>query len=130
MWIFIPYLNLYSKTSQKFYRQFTKTKLKIREKIASSRFNYKERQVVLTVHKLSEHDFWQDWLCNSYRFGDKFLTSLTKLVLGNERQYLLYNQRKSALLPKFRICCRYHNLTHFYSKVCITKKPLTLQLSY
>ena len=33
------------------------------------------------------------------KFGDKFLTSLTKLVLeAKATQYLLYNQRKSTFI--------------------------------
>ena len=34
-------MNLYIKTSQKFYRQFAKAKLKFQEKVASPEFNYK-----------------------------------------------------------------------------------------
>ena len=99
----LPIYYLYSKTSLKLYRQFTKAKLKFWEKLWSSRVKYKERQVILTVHMLSEEDFWQNWLkvhnkmelpiriitiCNVkhsrtilFKFGDKFYTSLTKLVL-------------------------------------------------
>ena len=40
-------MNLYSKTLQKFYQQFTKAKLKLRENVVSSGFNHKERQVSL-----------------------------------------------------------------------------------
>ena len=40
-------MNLYIKTSQKFYRQFAKAKLKFREKVASPVFNYKERVSVI-----------------------------------------------------------------------------------
>ena len=37
-----------------------KTKQKFQEKVASSRFHYQKREFVLTVHKLFEHDFWQN----------------------------------------------------------------------
>ena len=50
-------MNLFSKTSQTFYRQFSKTKLKFQEKVASSGCDYK-RLVVLTVQELFELDFW------------------------------------------------------------------------
>ena len=85
------------------YPKFTKTKLKFQGKWASSRFTYKERLVLLPVHKLVEHYFWQNWLkfydrvdlpirmriiydvkhryAIRLKFGDKFLTFLTKLVL-------------------------------------------------
>ena len=44
MRIFLPYTNLYSKMSGKFYQQFTKTKLKsVEKKQVPSGFNYKER---------------------------------------------------------------------------------------
>ena len=88
--IFTIYESLYdSKTPWTFNRQFTKTKLKFWGKLAA--------------HKLSEHYFWQNWLKfyekkdlsvrmrimynvkHRYpirlKFGDKFLTSLTKLML-------------------------------------------------
>ena len=50
-------MSVYSKMSEKFYQQFSKTKLKIREKVASSGRNYKERSAVLTVLRLFELDF-------------------------------------------------------------------------
>ena len=103
MWIFWPYMNLYSKTSWKFYRQLSKTKLKFQGKWASSGFSHKESYVLLTVHKLCEHYYWQNWLkfydkmdlsirmrvmrivkhryAIRLKFGGKFLTSLTKLLL-------------------------------------------------
>ena len=42
----------------------------------------------------------------SLKSGDKFLYYLTKV----------------PLIEKASICCRYHNVTYFYNKVCITKK--------
>ena len=51
-------MNLYN--AIKFHRQLTKLRQKFRENIASSGFNYKVRQSVLTVHKPLEHDFWQN----------------------------------------------------------------------
>ena len=57
MGIFLPYMNLFSKTSEKFYQQFSKTKLKFQEKVASYWCDYK-RLVVLTVQELFEIDFW------------------------------------------------------------------------
>ena len=108
-------MNLYAKTSLLFTpkccSQFTKTKLKLRGKVASSEFSHKERQVLLTVHKLFEHFFWQNILkfynkihltmktiynvnnvielynnvikCYRIRlnFGDKFLTFSSQSVL-------------------------------------------------
>ena len=58
----LPYMNVYSKTSWKLYQKFTQTKLMSQEKSATSRFNYKKMYVLLTVHKLYEHCFWQNWL--------------------------------------------------------------------
>ena len=52
MWIFLPYMNLYSKT-----QKLIKIKLMFQEKVLSSRVNYKERKVLVTMHKLFEHDF-------------------------------------------------------------------------
>ena len=40
------------------YRQFIKMKIKFCEKLASFGFYYKDRQEVLNVHKLFEHEFW------------------------------------------------------------------------
>ena len=37
-------------------------KTKVPGKSSKFEFNYKERQVVLPVHKLFEHDNWQDLL--------------------------------------------------------------------
>ena len=59
MLIFLSCTNLYSITSLKLYHQFTKTKLKFREKLANSGLNYMEKSVVLTVCKLFKHDFCQ-----------------------------------------------------------------------
>ena len=103
MWIFLSYMNLYPKNAWKFYQQFTKTKLNFRRKWASSGFNYQKRLVLLTVHKLFEHYFLKNWLkfykkvdlstrmrviynikhryAIRFEFGDKSLSSLTKLVL-------------------------------------------------
>ena len=50
-------MNLLSKTSEKFYQQFSKTKLKFQEKVASYWCDYK-RLVLLTVQELFELDFW------------------------------------------------------------------------
>ena len=76
--IFIIYINLYSKPSQIF-PKYTKTKLKFQRKWASSGFNYKERQVLLTVHKLYEHYFWQNWL----KFYDKMDLSIRMGIVHN-----------------------------------------------
>ena len=42
MWMFLPYMNVYFKTSKKIYRQFTSTKLEFRKKVADYGFIYKE----------------------------------------------------------------------------------------
>ena len=75
----LPYMNLNSKTSWKFCWQITKTKLKFRGKWASSSFNYKKRWVLLTVHILFEHYFWQNWL----KFYDKMDLSIRMTVIYN-----------------------------------------------
>ena len=71
------------------------------------------------------------------KFGEKFLTSLTKLELeANASIYFAIKKSTFILLWVFGICCRFHNLTYFNNKVCITKKhflkkkPLTVQLSH
>ena len=85
--------------SLKHNHQLTKTKLKFQEK--SSKFWF-YLHVVFTVHKLFKHDFCHSWLkffskfwifiskwklyvtlnvSISLKYGEKFLTSLTKLVL-------------------------------------------------
>ena len=119
MWISLSYMNLYCKMSWKFYQQFYRTKPKFREKVASSRFNYKERQIVLTVHNLLEVDFWQSWLkfydkmdllirmiiiynvtrryAIHLKFGGKFLTSLTKLT-SQARANICRTIKRSVLL--------------------------------
>ena len=79
MLIFLSCTNLYSITSLKLYHQFTKTKIKFREKLANSGFNYKEESVVLTVHKLSEHDFCQKWL----KFYDKIDLPIRMKIIYN-----------------------------------------------
>ena len=98
-------VNLYSKASGKFYRQFTKTKLT-------------GKMSKLPGHKLFEHYFLKNWLKfydkmnlsirmriiynvnHRYKirlkFGDKFLTSLTKFVLKTKAS-MLYNQGESIL---------------------------------
>ena len=53
-------MKLCSKTSSKFYPQFTKTKLTFPGKVTSSGFNNNERQSVLNVPKLSEYNSWQN----------------------------------------------------------------------
>ena len=57
------------------------------------------------------------------KFGGKFLTFQTKLVL--ERKASICSTIKENLLfilsYIFSVCCRCHNLTYFY-QVCITKK--------
>ena len=55
-------MNIYFKMSWKLFGQLTKTKLKFRGKCASFEFNYQRRLILITVHKLSEHCFWQNWL--------------------------------------------------------------------
>ena len=55
-------MNVYSKTLWKLYQKFTQTKLISQKKSATSRLNYKKMYVLLTVHKLFEHYFWQNWL--------------------------------------------------------------------
>ena len=119
MWISLSYMNLYCKMSWKFYQQFYRTKPKFRENVASSRFNYKERQIVLTVHNLLEVDFWQSWLkfydkvdllirmiiiynvtrryAIRLKFGGKFLTSLTKLT-SQARANICCTIKRSVLL--------------------------------
>ena len=63
MLVFLPYMNLYSKTSWELYLQFTKTKLKFQEKWKSYGFNFKNvSSYQLCMHKLSEHYFRQNWL--------------------------------------------------------------------
>ena len=73
MWIFLPYMKLCSKTSSKFYPQFTKTKLTFPGKVTSSGFNNNERQSVLNVPKLSEYNSWQNWLTFRSSPPDVFL---------------------------------------------------------
>ena len=80
-----------------------KKPLKLWKELENSWFNYKERHILLTVHKLSEDDYWQNWLkCynkmnlliqmitiydikNHYvvrwKFGVAFSASLTKIML-------------------------------------------------
>ena len=80
-----------------------KKPLKLWKELANSRFNYKERYIFLTVHKLSEDDYGQNWLkCYNkmnplirmitiynikihyvvrLKFGVKFSASLTKIML-------------------------------------------------
>ena len=91
-------MHLSSKMSWKCYRQFSITKVKLQERCANSRFNYKERQVLLTVQKLFGHYFlaklikvlqknesvWMRFVYNvkdryaiRLKFGDKFLRILT-----------------------------------------------------
>ena len=86
------------------YFQFkNKTKVRFQEKVGRTGLIYKERLVVLTVHKLFEHEFCKNCL-KSYdkmdlsirikiiyklkhhyaillKFGHNFFTSLTKFVL-------------------------------------------------
>ena len=58
------------------------------------------------------------------KFGGKFLTSLTNLVL--EAKASICTTTKENLLLHCRkfsaFSCRCPNLTHFYNKACITKK--------
>ena len=96
--IFLPDMHLSSKMSWKCYRQFSITKVKLQGKCANSRFNHKERQVLLTVQKLFGHYFlaklikvlqktesvWTRFIYNvkdryaiRLKFGDKFLWILT-----------------------------------------------------
>ena len=93
------------------------------------------------MYQLFEHDFWYsiDWgftsnfnlhyqmnfICNvkhryviRWKFWYRLLISLTKLVLEAR-----VSISSIFILPKvFSICCRCHNLTCFYNKVCIIKK--------
>ena len=52
MLILLPYMKHCSKTSEQFYRQLIKIKLKCLEKIGSSWFIYKRFQDMSTVSKL------------------------------------------------------------------------------
>ena len=60
------------------------------------------------------------------KIGNKFLnfSNFNQVSAPSENHYLLYHQRKSAFIMSyvFDICSRYHNLTNFYNKACITKK--------
>ena len=49
-----------------------------------------------------------------FKFGDKFLTSLTKLVFEAKGSISSTIKKSSFILFKvFSICCRCHNLTYF-----------------
>ena len=52
------------------------------------------------------------------KFGDRFLTSLTQLVLQGKSR--ICSTLRENLLSYFLLYC--HDLAYFYSKVCITKK--------
>ena len=69
--MFLPYINLYAKTS----------------KIASSRFNYKKMKVLLTVHKLFDYDFWQKML----KFYDNLDLLIQITFISNvKHRYAIY----------------------------------------
>lgn len=57
MWILLPCINLYSKTSKENKVTFIKAKTKFPKKVPSSEFNCKKKYVVINVQKLFEHDF-------------------------------------------------------------------------
>ena len=116
----LAYMNLHYKTSLERYQQFTKIKKKFWEKVASSGFNYKERKLVLTANKLFEHNFstrmkiiYNVKYCYAIhlKFGDTFLTSLTKLVFElkasicstSEEVILLYCRKFWAFVIVFMI---------------------------
>ena len=62
MLIFLPYIKHYSKTLQQLYRYFTKIKLKWLEKRDNAWFSYKKWQVISTIYKVFEYNFWWKWL--------------------------------------------------------------------
>ena len=78
------------------------------------------------------HIYWKKWKTSFFvcsicytipsKFGYKFLTFLTKLVLEAKTTHYLNNPRKSPDSWVFDICCRCLNLTYFYSKLYIKKK--------
>ena len=55
-------------------------------------------------------------------FGDKLLTSLTKLTLEVKTSICSTIKENFILLEVFGICLRCPNVTHFYNKMCFTKK--------
>ena len=79
IWIFAKKISNFSKKSC---RQFTKTKLKFRRKWASPQFYQKKRYILLTVQKLFERYFWQNFL----KFYDKMdLPIQMRIIVTKER---------------------------------------------
>ena len=117
-------------------------KSKMSQKIGSALFIYKKWEVLSTICKLFEYNFWYNCLEFSdkmdltiqmatlnnvnivyLKFGDRIFTSLTMLELQAKASiYSTIKENLPFILSQvFGICYRRHSLTYLDNKVCLTK---------